>query len=320
MVTALLFVTIIALLLPYPGSGDRVDPRLFAAGNSEFAELDAVSIHYRIWESDAPDPEPAVVLLHTFGDQLVSFRLLYPHLVKHRDVIAYDQAGSGLSERPTAPYPDRNPYTLEARVQRLRELVLAVDREPVVLIAHGYGATIAMQFALGYPDSVTGLVLISPLVYEPPYPLLSSARLPASVRRGMAHAISFGMGPHPVEQRRAASLEAESGVNGTAELQYARLTRVRDWERSIVEQLQLVEPFGPLDQLPSLTHPTLVLAGHNDTVAPPEFSLRLADQLPNSQVNVLPYCGHYLHEECDDQAIEHILAHLERITARSIPD
>ncbi len=315
-VNAVLFVAIVVLLLPYPRSGYRVDPRLFATENSEFADLDGVSIHYRRWESDAPDREPAAVLIHTFGDQLITFRPLIPHLLENRDVIAYDQAGSGLSERATAPYRDRNPYTLEARVQRLRELVLTVDEEPVALIAHGYGAAIAMQFALAYPDSVAGLVLISPLVFEAPFPLISSARLPSPAWRAVAHAVSFGVGPHPVEQRRAASPEEHDRLNATVEQLYARLTRIRDWERSIVEQLRIVEPFGPLDQLPSITHPTLVLAGHHDTVAAPELSLRLADQLPNSQVHVLPDCGHYLHEECEAHAVDHILDHLERIATR----
>ncbi len=308
------------LFLPYPTSGYRVDPRLFAAENSHFIELDGVSIHYRTWKSDSADPEPTALLLHTFGDQLISFRSLVRHLAEDRNVVAYDQAGSGLSERVTAPYRDHNPYTLKARVQRVRELVLELEDEPVVLIAHGYGAAIALQFALAYPDSVAGLVLISPLVYDAPYPLISSARLPASAWRLVAHAVSLGFGPHPVEQRNAASPEAEDGLNATVEPLYARLTRVHDWERSIVEQLRVVEPFGPLDQLPSVTHPTLVLAGNHDSIAAPELSLRLADQLPNSQVNVLPDCGHYLHEECGTQAVDYILGHLERIATRRASD
>ena len=44
--------------------------------------------------------------------------------------------------------------------------------------------------------------------------------------------------------------------------------------------------------------PILVITGDNDRIVPNDQSLRLAEELPNAELAVIPQCGHVPHEEC----------------------
>jgi pimeloyl-ACP methyl ester carboxylesterase len=43
--------------------------------------------------------------------------------------------------------------------------------------------------------------------------------------------------------------------------------------------------------------PILVITGDDDRIVPTEQSLRLADELPNAMLSVIPQSGHLPHEE-----------------------
>ncbi len=42
----------------------------------------------------------------------------------------------------------------------------------------------------------------------------------------------------------------------------------------------------------------LVITGDDDRIVPTEQSVRLAGELPNATLLVIPACGHVPHEEC----------------------
>jgi pimeloyl-ACP methyl ester carboxylesterase len=44
--------------------------------------------------------------------------------------------------------------------------------------------------------------------------------------------------------------------------------------------------------------PVLVITGANDKIVPPEDSIQLAELIPNSDLVVIPNCGHLPQEEC----------------------
>jgi pimeloyl-ACP methyl ester carboxylesterase len=54
------------------------------------------------------------------------------------------------------------------------------------------------------------------------------------------------------------------------------------------------------DRLRTLTIPTLILAGKQDRIIPPQNSERLHAIIPNSQIRVFKDAGHHLHIEEPD--------------------
>jgi pimeloyl-ACP methyl ester carboxylesterase len=53
--------------------------------------------------------------------------------------------------------------------------------------------------------------------------------------------------------------------------------------------------------------PTLVLWAANDIVLPPRIGRRLAADLPNATLEVIPSCGHFLQEEKPAEVTRHLL-------------
>src|SRR6201985_1795984 len=56
------------------------------------------------------------------------------------------------------------PWTMEANVAALTELLEATADDPVVVVAHSFGSAVAMHLAAACPDRVAGLVLLDPAI------------------------------------------------------------------------------------------------------------------------------------------------------------
>ena len=50
--------------------------------------------------------------------------------------------------------------------------------------------------------------------------------------------------------------------------------------------------------------PTLVITGDDDRIVPTADSIRLASELPNAELVVIPNCGHLPQEECPGPFLE----------------
>jgi pimeloyl-ACP methyl ester carboxylesterase len=59
-----------------------------------------------------------------------------------------------------------------------------------------------------------------------------------------------------------------------------------------LRQLEATAGHDAWDRLPAVRCPVLVLGGEDDSVAPPRYSRRLHERLPQSQLSLLPGVGH----------------------------
>jgi pimeloyl-ACP methyl ester carboxylesterase len=83
-----------------------------------------------------------------------------------------------------------------------------------------------------------------------------------------------------------------------------------DWDRALWELTAANAPSGLPDRLAELKLPVLVVTGDSDTIVPTELSVRLAEELPNAELEVVPACGHVPHEECPQAVLDAIQAFL----------
>ena len=84
------------------------------------------------------------------------FHLHFSRAKEFARVIYYDQRGCGLSD-----YERGQGYTVEQAVNDLENLRKALNIDKWVLLGHSYGGFLAPYYAVNYPDSVAGLVLVS---------------------------------------------------------------------------------------------------------------------------------------------------------------
>jgi pimeloyl-ACP methyl ester carboxylesterase len=99
-----------------------------------------------------------VVLLHGAGANLEDMHLaLGERLAARRRVILVDRPGQGFSARKAG---EGCSPRYQAAV--LREVLRRIGIERAILVGHSWGGTLALAFALDFPECAAGLVLAAP--------------------------------------------------------------------------------------------------------------------------------------------------------------
>src|SRR5512141_88632 len=91
---------------------------------------------------------PTFVLIHGFGEHLLTWRGIFDLLARDHRALAFDIPGFGGSDKPPGP------YTLEATAGRVGDFLARYTSPPVVLVGNSMGGAIAAEVALRYPDRV----------------------------------------------------------------------------------------------------------------------------------------------------------------------
>jgi pimeloyl-ACP methyl ester carboxylesterase len=108
------------------------------------------------WHEAGADRRPVVIFLHGSWHDNTQWSSAIEILSQNFQCLAIDLLGFGNS---TAL---KTPSTIETEVDCLHEFLTTLKLRQVYLVGHSLGAWIAVSYALKYPDSVTGIVAISP--------------------------------------------------------------------------------------------------------------------------------------------------------------
>jgi pimeloyl-ACP methyl ester carboxylesterase len=79
---------------------------------------------------------------------------------------------------------------------------------------------------------------------------------------------------------------------------YRKPLRVENWDRALWEFTLASRDLDLADRLNEIGMPVLVVTGDDDRIVPTEESIRLAGELPDAGLAVIPACGHAPQEEC----------------------
>ena len=115
------------------------------------ATVNGVRLYYEERGTGIP-----ILGIHGAGSSAIFWQDAAERLSALGRVIVYDRRGCSRSERPE-PYETTSvrEHAIDAR-----ELLRTLDAAPAVLIGRSLGATIALDVALGHPESVLGLALL----------------------------------------------------------------------------------------------------------------------------------------------------------------
>ncbi len=297
-------------LVPIPPLEGTVPPKTLADADSRFIELAGVNVHYKLTGAGAP----TFLLLHGFGASTYSWHKVMEPLSDWGTVIAYDRPAFGLTERPLT-WDGVNPYDTEAQVTIVLGLLDTYGADEVILVGNSAGGTLAVYTALLYPERVKALILISPALY-------TGGGAPSFVRPLLHTPQLRRLGPLVTRQLLArGDALVESAWHNPALLTaedrdgYTRPLQAENWDKALWEMTLAAGYPDLVAQLDALTLPVLVITGDDDRIVPTADSSRLAGELPNAELLVVPQCGHVAHEECPAavmQAIEVFLAALDK--------
>lgn len=289
-------------LVPVPPLENTVPAETLADTDSQFIEVNGLNVHYKKYGSG----EPVFILLHGFGASLFSWREVTEPLAEFGTVIAYDRPAFGLTERPME-WEGESPYSQEAQIQLVIGLMDALGVEKAILVGNSAGGTIAMLTALKYPERIESLILVNPAVY-------AGGGAPAWIRPLLRTPQMNRIGPliaRQIQTRGPELIELAwhdpSKITPDVMEGYQKPLRVENWDKALWYLTVSSRESGLAERLDELTLPVLLIAGDDDRIVPTEQSVRLAGELPNAELVVIPQSGHVPHEETPAEFMQAVI-------------
>ena len=307
-VILLLMILIGPLVIPIPPLQGTLAPERLADSDSQFIKLKNVNVHYK----QTGEGQPALLLLHGFGASTFSWREVIRPLAKFGTVIAYDRPAFGLTERPLK-WTGENPYSPGFQAEMVLALMDAHNIRQAILVGNSAGGTLSVLAALNHPERVKALILVDPAIYQG----RSAAGLtnvllqtPQAQRIGPLLVRSIQESGNEILRR---AWHAPARITPDIWDGYRKPLKADNWDRGLWEFTRASRPLGLDQRLSELKLPVLVITGDDDRIVPTQSSIRLAGELPNARLVVIPNCGHVPHEECPHAFMQAVAEFLNSI-------
>jgi pimeloyl-ACP methyl ester carboxylesterase len=136
----------------------RKEPKMSeaTAPSDGYVTANGLRLHYLEWpqRGGAPDATP-LLLLHGLASGAPIWELTAPALARQRRVVALDQRGHGLSDKPDDGYDFAT--IISDDIAALDALGLG---ERFAVAGHSWGGNVALELAARHPDRVSALLLV----------------------------------------------------------------------------------------------------------------------------------------------------------------
>jgi len=262
-----------------------------------FSGFKGLKLYYQCWRPEG-EPRTTLAIVHGFGEHSGRYGNVVDWFVpKGYAVYAFDLRGHGRSPGPRG-YVSRWAVFRED-VKAFLELVH--EQEPgqaVFLLGHSMGGLIVLEYALHYPEGLTGVIASGPLLAQanmsPSLVTLSkilSGVLPWLTLDTKLDATSISRDPAVVETYVNDPLVHSLGTPRLG----TELTRAIEWTQAHAAEMRV---------------PCLIVHGSADRLVPPEGSRIFYESMTLADKERQTYEGYY-HEVFNDVGKEQVLAAAE---------
>jgi len=238
---------------------------------------------------------PPLLLINGYGDHAGHWFCMRPVLERCFKIVTFDNRGAGRSDKPDVP------YTMKMLAGDAAALLDSLCITRAHIFGVSMGGMVAQELALGYPQKLNSLVLGCTIpggintVYPDPEVLAflldgdRSKRLsPEQMAREMW-----------TYTCTAAFRQAHPEVGE----EYVRVTTMFPAsQHGLQRQGDAIAGHDAYDRLPGIMTPTLVIAGVEDKLVPPQNSINLAERIAEAKVVLLEKAGHGFFYEAAERA------------------
>jgi proline iminopeptidase len=251
-------------------------------------------------------------LLPELDSLSASYRLIY-----------YDQRGRGRSADGVRP----EDVTLTSELADLDKVRQYFKLDSVVLLGHSWGTVLALEYALGYPERVSRLILMNPgPASTDDYKRLRKEWLEKRAeameqRKAISDTAAYKEGnPDAVTAYYRIHFEPAFARPEEYEKFMARLSasftregilKARAVEARLMTETWSLPGYNLLPRLKNLKTPTLVIYGDHDFI-PIGSAEHITQAMPNARMVTLKECGHFTYMECPVPVRESINAFFRR--------
>jgi len=215
-------------------------------------------------------------------------------------LVFYDHRCNGRSDGP--PVSSMTWENLTADADALREK-LGFERWAV--LGHSFGGQVALEYALRYPDRLSHLVLLDTggdsHWARQNAPELLAKRGYSAEKVGLLR--RWFTGDFAPKEYFSIFMKIGGAYNYHPILGAARMVLHGGWrskirpEPFIFASRHLMKGWTVMDRLGEIAVPTLVMAGQDDFVFPPECQRELAAGIAGARLEIIPRAGHNPHDE-----------------------
>jgi pimeloyl-ACP methyl ester carboxylesterase len=239
---------------------------------------------------------PPIILLHGFGASAYSWRFLGPALAADHRVFTLDLKGYGLSAKP-----EDGKYAISDQADMVAEFIRTRDLRDLVVIGHsmGGGVTLMTYFKVAEdnPGRIKRLVLIDSAGYPQKMPWfiwLAKAPLLGSVG-GMLVSPRFAAAQ--VLRKCYYSKDKITDKQIDTYAYYGSLPGAREAVVATAQQIVPEDIEAVITRYQTIKVPVLIIWGADDEVVSVDVGRKFKRDIPDSQLVILPQCGHIPQEE-----------------------
>jgi proline iminopeptidase len=250
--------------------------------------------------------KPVAFLVHGGpGADHSSYKPSFFPLTSRMQLVYFDHRGQGRSARGP-----RETYNLDNNVEDMEALRDHLGLAQITVIGGSYGGMVAQAYASRYPARVSQLILYATV---PDGRFLPRAQAILQ-QRGTPEQIAIA------QHLWAGSFRDEAHLQEYFRLLAPLYSRSHDpaqatvgTQRAILSVDAINEAFSGFlrtfdlkPELPQITAPTLVIAGRHDWICQPEFSLEMAELIPNADLRIFEHSGHSIRSDELDMLLDAI--------------
>lgn len=276
---------------------------IYANDTSQFIELDSgLTVHVR---DHGPRDAPVIMLLHGSSASLQTWEPWVEQLSGDYRVITYDQPGHGL----TGPTPDGN-YDTQVFVETAQGVAEALELDRFVIGGSSMGGWVSWNYALAHGDRLDGLLLVS----ASGAPDAQPRKIPIGFRIASMPVISSLM--QKITPRSMVERSLQQSVSNQAIIDDEMVDRYHDLlrypgNRAATRARNRAErTVASAETMGSISTPTLLIWGAEDTLVPLEAGQWFDEHIPDSALIAYPDIGHIPMEEAPDRSAADVAAWL----------
>ena len=264
---------------------------------------DGTRIHYEV--TGRPGATP-ILMIQGLGASKNAWNLQRIAMATRFRSISLDNRGAGRSDKPTQP------FTLEQMADDAIAVLDAAGVETAHVVGASMGGVISQIFAVKYPHRVRSLTLVCTACRNHPW------------RQELLQTWV-----HTAEQKGMIEVGKEAAQWVMSPRSFRRLVPAFTWmgplaalrpRHSFVSQIQAILDTREdlVDELSSITAPTMVIVGNQDILTPRGDSEEIAERIPNAELVVISGAAHGLMMEHSTTFNKILIEFLQRTEAERV--
>ena len=218
--------------------------------------------------SNFGEHEQSLVFIHGSGGDHTAWSHQYAKLHKQYNIAAVDLPGHGSSE-------GNGKSEIESYCLCVKNLLDILQLKNIILVGHSLGAAINLQFAINYPQTISGIVTVGGGMKMPVNP-----------------AIFEFLKANPVESVELICKFSVAKQNREKFMEPLMKSLAQTRTDVLQGDLSACDKFDVSQKISKISVKALAICGAEDKMTPPEFSRQISESISGARLCLIEGAGH----------------------------